>query len=187
MKKILIISILIFINCTSSIHLQPHLGHHRSAKTIDSDAGIYIPPEDLTFAHEKFNFLIGGNIRVPLGTPLKELSQEAFAPFYNRVYYIGKKDYSAAESIIELNIVEFRVTEGLDSHLILKCEISENNNVIFSDVFKGSGKGNAAAGFLDDKRYAEDQIRKSAEDAFIEAFSNLQTAFTEYLNENRTD
>ncbi|MCP4727481.1 MAG: hypothetical protein GY863_20755 [bacterium] len=187
MKKILLITVILFINCTSSIYLQPHLGYNKPQKTIDNDAGIYIPPEDLTFEHKKFNFLMGENVRVPLGTPLKDLSQETFAPFFRRVFYLGAKNFDAAENIIELSIVEFRVTEGLDSHLVLKCEVSEEDRIIFSEVFKGSGKGYAAAGFLDNKSWAREQIRKSAEAAFIEAFSKIQTAFNDYLAQYRSD
>jgi len=150
---------------------------HQALNYTIADAGIFIPSEDLASSPEQFNFLLGGIARVPLGTPLKELAVETFAPFFNRVFHTGRKDYEITPYVIEVNIKDFQITQGFDTYLVIRCQISTEDDIVFFDEFSGSGKGTAAAGLFDDKDKARDQIRKSAEAAFIEAFESMQKAF----------
>jgi len=186
MKKYIILLCFLFILCTSSIHLQPHISSASGMKLHNADAGIFISSEDLAFAHEQFNFLLGGKARVPLGTPLKEMALETFAPFFNKVLYIGRKDYEVTPYVIEVNIKDFQITQGFDTYLVIRCQVSTEDDIVFFDEFAGSGKGTAAAGLFDDKGIARDQIRKSAEAAFIEAFENMQRAFIQLKSDYQT-
>jgi len=182
MKKVLVVLSVIFIQCSSSVHLQPHIYSIRNTPAINEDAGIYIPADDLIYEYEKFNLLAGRTFKIPLGTPLKELTQETFAPLFRKVYYVGKKDYEAAPNIIEINVIEFEVTPGFDTHLLLKCQATTEDGIIFSEVFRGSGSGSFLIGMMDDKRQAKEQIRKSAETAFRQAFQEMQIAFVNQVN-----
>ena len=178
MKKLMMLCCLYIFQCTHSVYIQPHVHVERPRQIIDEDAGLFISSEDLTNKHEKFNFLVGRNVTIPLGTPLKEIAIETFAPFYRKVIYVGRKDYEVTPHIVEISMFDFDVTSGLDTHLAIKCVVTTKDKIIFSDVFKGSGSGTAATGLLDDKRHAEEQIRKSAEEAFAEAFEKMQVAFS---------
>ena len=180
MKRVPLLLSFVLISCTSSILLQPHIDPQDGAKVIDSDAAIFIPSEDLTGEYEKFNILLGNKVRIPFGTPLKELTQETFAPLFNRVYYTGRRDYEITPYIIEVSISDFEVTTGYDTHLVIKCSVSTSDEVMFSDEFRGSGKGSIIT--IGDDRFKQDQIRRSAENAFIEAFQNMQRAFIDKMN-----
>jgi len=169
----------LFVTCASTILTQPHIPPMATVTIIDEDAGIYIIPADLTMDYSK-NSLLSGNIRMPLGTTLRDLSYETFSSFFSRVFYIGNKLNPGAPFIIEIGLGTFEVTFGLDTHLTIICTVTENDIPIFANNFEGSGSGTAAARLLGENM-AREQIRKSAEEAFIDAFKKIQIAFEEYL------
>jgi len=182
MKRILIVLVLIFIQCSSSIHLQPHIIPINNTPVIDVDAGVYIPSDDLVYEYEKFNLFAGRTFVMPVGTSLKELTQETFASLFRKVFYVGKKDYEATPNIIEVKIINFVVTSGFDTHILLKCQYATKEEILFSEVFKGSGSGSFTIGIMDDKGQAKEKIRQSAEAAFRLAFQEMQIAFVNQVN-----
>ena len=180
MKKLLVLFLsALFVTCASTILTQPHIPPMATITIIDADAGIYIIPADLTKEYSK-NSLLSGKIRMPLGTPLRDLSQETFSSFFSRVFYIGNKLNPRTPFIIEIGLGTFEVTFGLDTHLTIICTVTENEIPIFARKFEGSGSGTAWARLLGEK-LAGEQIRKSAEEAFKDAFKKIQIAFEEYL------
>ncbi len=182
LKIIILIFFCFFIfSCSYTIYVQPHVSPVSTKKIVGDEAGVYISPLDLSSIHTHSSFF-GGNIRVPLGTPLKDCAQEAFAPFFKRVFFIGIKDFTAAQYIIEVSLANYEVTGGLDTHLTIMCSISTSGRKIFAGDFIGDGSGTAAAGLLG-AALAREQIRKSTEEAFVDAFSKAQTKFNESLSE----
>lgn len=187
MKRYFLIIILFFVycflvSCASTIQVQPHVSSVSISKMIGDEAGIYISPLDLSKVHTQSSIL-GGEIRVPLGSPLKDCSQESFSTFFKRVFFTNTNDSKTAEYIVEVSLSNFNVTGGLDTHLTIMCSISKSGTKIFSGDFQGSGSGTAAAGFLGEA-LAREQIRKSCEEAFIDAFKKAQTAIKEFISKN---
>ncbi|MFC1562634.1 hypothetical protein ACFL4Z_01125 [candidate division KSB1 bacterium] len=181
-KIVLLIFFSLFIfSCSHTIHIQPHVSPVSAKKIVGDEAGVYISPLDLSGIHTD-NLFFGGYIRVPLGTPLKDCAQEAFAPFFRRVFLIGTKDFKAAQYIIEVSLANYEVTGGLDTHLTIMCSISTSERKIFAGDFIGDGSGTAAAGLLGES-LGREQIRKSTEEAFVDAFRKAQTKFNESLSE----
>lgn len=170
---------LLFTSCARTVYLQPHVAPIALKKPVADEAGIYISPKDLKKIHTQSSFF-GGNIRVPLGSALKNASQEAFAPFFKKVYFVGTNDPTVAPYIIEVGMSSFNVTGGLDTRLGIVCKVSSNGKTIFTGDFKGRGSGTAAAGFLGEA-LAREQIVKSAEEAFENALKNAQQGFKEAI------
>ncbi len=189
MKKIILLTNFVLlssliISCASTLYLQPHVSPITVSKPFDSDAGIMISLMDLEREYTGSPFL-GGDIRVPLVTPFQDLAQETFIPFLNRIFIVSNRDHSITPYIIELEISSFKVTGGLDTHLTIACTISDVDNTLFSNNYVGSGVGRAWAGFfggLFNKNWGQEQIRKSAEEAFTQAFKVMQKDFADFLN-----
>ncbi len=168
-----------FTSCARTVYIQPHVAPIALIKPVGDEAGIYISPADLKKIHTQSSFF-GGNIRVPLGTALKNASQEAFAPFFKRIFYVGTNDPTVSPYIIEVGMSSFNVTGGLDTRLGITCKVSNNGKTIFSGDFEGRGSGTAAAGFLSEA-LAREQIVKSAEEAFENAFIKVQQSFKDEI------
>ncbi len=183
MKKLILLAAFAFLQCTSSVYLQPHIYSLSPESSYDTDAGIFIAPEDMTFSYQKFNFLVGKNIRLSIGSSLRDLTSEAFLPFYNRVYAVGNIDYAKAPHIIEVKVIEFKVTSGFDTHVKLRCIVSDEEGTLFDDEFSGKGRGYAIVGLADEDDPALEEIKKSAEKALTEAFEKIQIAFNDSLKE----
>jgi hypothetical protein len=170
MKKITLLTNFVLISsliisCASTIYLQPHVSPITVNKPFDSDAEIVISLMDLEREYTGSPFW-GGDIRVPLVTPFQDLAQETFIPFFNRIFIVSNRDYSTTPYMIEIEISSFKVTGGLDTHLKIACTVSDNENVIFSNDYDGSGVGRAWAGFfggLFNKNWGQEQMRNSAE------------------------
>ncbi len=190
MKKIILLTNFVLISsliirCASTLYLQPHVSPITVSKPFDSDAGIIISLMDFEREYTGFPFW-GGEIRVPLVTPFQDLAQETFIPFFNRIFIVSNRDYSITPYIIEIVISSFKVTGGLDTHLAIACTVSDIDNTIFSNNYDGSGVGRAWAGFfggLFNKNWGQEQIRKSAEEAFIQAFKALQIDFADFSSD----
>jgi hypothetical protein len=179
---ILLFCFLIFSCASNTIFVQPHISSISVTKIIGDDAGVYISPLDSLRSYTKKSFF-GGNIIIPLGASLRICAQEAFAPYFKRVFFIGSKDYRSAQYIIEVSIVSYEVTGGLDTHLNIKCSITSSEKIIFSGYFAGNGSGSAGFGSLGPGGIlARDEIRKSTEEAFIDAFRKAQIKLNETLS-----
>ena len=83
----LMMCLVIFACSARTVYVQPHVSPVAAVKIIGDEAGIYISPLDLSKTYTK-NSTFGGKIRMPLGSPLKECAQEAFSPFFKRVYFV---------------------------------------------------------------------------------------------------
>lgn len=185
MKYIVILIAFLLIGCTASVQIQPHIQPSNPSIVFDDNAGIYISADNYNQNNEKFNFLVGKKIKVPLITPLKEMSQETFAPYFKQVYSLGKIDYSSTPYIIEIDVVDFKVTAGLDTHIIIQCKVSTETMTLMSDTFKGSGKGFAIVGLNDDDDDALEEVKKSAEKAFEQVFQNIRLEFDKVLQNDK--
>lgn len=176
---------LLFSSCYYTVYVQPHVSSISLPNPIDDEAGIYITPMDLAEIYKKssfrfrFNFW-GGNIRIPLGSPLREAAQDAFTPFFKRIFIVGTNAPSVAPYIVEVGLSDFNVTGGLDTRLSIICRVSKEGKTIFAGYYEGRGSGTQAAGLLS-QSHAREQIRESAEKAFNDAFKKVQNAFRESL------
>lgn len=173
--------LVIFACSARTVYIQPHVSPIATAKIIGDEAGIYISPLDLSKTYIK-DSTFGGKIRMPLGSPLKECAQEAFSPFFKRVYFVGSKSFSDSSYIIEVGLTNYELTEGLDTHLTLSCTISTSEKIVFSGDFSGDGIGSAGKSFFNED-WAREEMRKSTEEAFIQAFKKAQNKLNEMLKE----
>lgn len=180
-NAILLIFLTLLFSCASTVHIQPHATPISTTHQSEEEAAIYISPTDLSKVHSQSLFF-GGDIKMPLGTPLKELSQEAFSPFFRRIFFSGSNSPNVAPYVIEVGLGNFDVTQGLDTHLTINCKVNKKGESIFVGDFEGKGSGTAAAGLLGES-LAREQIRKSAEAAFIDAFKKVQTAYKEFIEQ----
>ncbi|MFH1069947.1 MAG: hypothetical protein V1794_10055 [Candidatus Glassbacteria bacterium] len=171
--------ILMTLSCAYTVSVQPHISPVVVPKLIGDEAGIYISPNELQKVHKQSSFF-GGKIRVPLGSPLKESTQESFAPFFKRVFFVGSSDPTMAPFIIETRLVDFSVTGGLDTRLTIECKVNKEGQTVFLGNFEGRGSGTAAAGFVA-AAFAREEIVKSAESAFKDAFLKIQNSFKEEM------
>ena len=173
---------LVLFSCSArTVYVQPHISPVAVEKILGDEAGIYISPDDLSKTYTK-DSTFGGKFRVPLGSPLKECAQEAFLPFFKRVYFIGAKNFSDGSYVIEVSLTDYEVTEGLDTHLTLSCTISTSEKTIFSGDFTGDGSGSVKKSLFNEDM-AREEMRESTEEAFIQAFKKAQTKLNENLKE----
>jgi len=180
---ILNLFVLLLISCAHTLIIQPHMGPGPQRELAADTAAMYIPTSTLNMEYETSTFF-GGKTIMPLGTAVKELSQEAFAPFYRRLFYQARRDYTDIDHLIEVSIDSFKMTEGLDSHVVISVSISDSEESIWSGSFEGKGSGKAAAGLLAGS-LARSQLNKSASAAFVDAFTKAREAYSEFLEKEK--
>ena len=171
----------IFACSARTIYIQPHVPPVTAVKIIGDEAGLYISPVDLSKTYTKES-IMGGDIRMPLGSALKECAQEAFSSFFKRVYFVGSNSISDDSYLIEVGLTDYEVTEGLDTHLTLSCTIRTSEKTVFSGEFSGDGSGSVGKSLFNED-LAREEMRESTEEAFIQAFKKAQTKLNEMLKE----
>jgi hypothetical protein len=179
--------LLLTLACTRHyLVIQPHMGTVAQREVAADFAGIYIPNSTLNMEYETRTFF-GGKTLITLGTAVKDLSQETFAPFYRRTFYQARRDYVDIDHLIEVSIDNFKMTEGLDSHVKISIAISDEELTIWSGSFEGKGSGTAAAG-LGDSAAARSQLSMSASAAFLDAFEKAREDYSNFLaDKNKTE
>jgi hypothetical protein len=177
-SALLLFSLLLF-SCAKTVFIQPHIMYQATLSFIDDEAGVYISPVDLAKVYQK-STLWGGDIRIPIGSPLRDTAQQSFLPFFKRLHLVGSNSPEAAPYVVEIGLSEFEVTFGLDTRINITCSVSKGGESIFTGSFEGRGSGIQAAGLLGESS-GQEEIRKSAEKAFQDAFQKAQVAFDESL------
>ena len=187
-KIIILVSIIgsmfiLLIGCAHTVMLQPHMGVGAKVGILKGKtAGVFIPSYVLTREFKTHSFF-GGNIIVPLGSPVRDLSMEAFMPFYDQVTLVAAKNYEVIDHLIEVSLDDFDVTTGLDAKATITCIISDPEGEIFAGSWEGKGKGTAAAGLLESS-LAREQIRKAGNEALTQAFQMMREDYIEYIQNN---
>ncbi len=102
LTNIVLLSSLI-ISCATTLYLQPHVSPISTSKPFDSDAGIIISPMDLEREYTKSS-IFGGDIRVPLGTPFRDLARETFTPFLIEYFSLVTKIFQLIPLLLRFHL-----------------------------------------------------------------------------------
>jgi len=188
LTKIILISVIgcmfiLLIGCAHTIMLQPHIDVGDAVGLLKGKKAVIFIPSDVLAKEYTSHSFFGGNIIIPLGSPVRDLTLETFLPFYDQVTSISAKNYEGTGHLIEVDIVNFEVDQGLDVRATISCIISDIEGQIFSGSWVGEGEGEAAAGFFSGSM-AREQVRKSSNKALLQAFTMLREAYIEFIQKN---